>query len=86
MAKPGFVYVLTNSAFAGLVKIGMTTQRRVSSRVKQIGTGVPTSFEIGYVSRVRNPAELEKRLHEHFWELCASCVLRSLQPSRIHGA
>lgn len=65
-SKIGFIYVLTNDSFPGLVKIGRTTQSDVENRVRQMSTGVPTSFTIAYEARVRNPAEIEKALHRHF--------------------
>ena len=42
----GLVYVLTNSAMPGLVKIGMTTRDSVDTRMKELySTGVPVPFE-----------------------------------------
>jgi hypothetical protein len=48
MADTGsqIVYVLTNPAMPGLVKIGKTTQVEVEERMKQLyGTGVPVPFD-----------------------------------------
>jgi|AntRauTorcE11897_2_1112592.scaffolds.fasta_scaffold06125_5 hypothetical protein len=66
--KPGYVYVLENESFPGLVKIGMTTQKNVESRVRQISTGVPTPFHIAYQAKVNDPATIEKAIHKKFDE------------------
>lgn len=43
------VYVLTNSAMPGLVKIGYTSQDDANSRIAQLyTTGVPVPFTIEY--------------------------------------
>lgn len=61
------VYVLTNPAMPGLVKIGMTTQLEVDDRMKQLyGTGVPVPFDCAFACQVRNASEVEKALHFAF--------------------
>ena len=61
------VYVLTNPAMAGLVKIGKTTQQEVEDRMKQLySTGVPVPFDCAFACRVKNAAEVEKALHLAF--------------------
>jgi len=61
------VYVLTNSAMPGLVKIGKTSQDDHNTRVSQLyTTGVPVPFDIEYACRVSNPAEVESALHTAF--------------------
>ena len=62
----GFVYVLTNKSFPGLVKIGMTTQSSVEKRVRQLSTGVPTPFVVAYQASVPNPNQTERVLHRMF--------------------
>ena len=62
----GFVYVLTNESFPGLVKIGMTTQSSVEKRVRQLSTGVPTPFVVAYKASVPNPKHTERVLHSVF--------------------
>ena len=62
----GTVYVLTNPAIEGLVKIGKTT-RDVSLRLSDLyTTGVPLPFEFEYAAKVRNVDETEKAFHEAF--------------------
>ncbi|MGH9694751.1 MAG: GIY-YIG nuclease family protein, partial [Bryobacteraceae bacterium] len=62
------MYVLTNSAMPGLVKIGYTDQGEdASKRIAQLyTTGVPVPFTIEYVCRVQNAEEVERALHEAF--------------------
>jgi len=68
----GTVYVLTNPAMEGLVKIGKTT-RDVSLRLADLyTTGVPLPFECKYAAKVRDVDETEKAFHEAF------------EPSRIN--
>jgi hypothetical protein len=61
------VYVLTNSAMPGLVKIGYTTQDDANSRIVQLyTTGVPVPFELEYACKVQNAEEVERALHVAF--------------------
>jgi len=62
----GFVYVLTNPSFPGLVKIGYT-ERDPSLRIKELnGTGLPYEFiEVIRINTVE-AKKLEMRLHRHF--------------------
>jgi hypothetical protein len=70
----GIVYVLTNPAMPGLVKIGMTNKESVDARLKELfNTSVPVPFECEYACRVSETAKVEKALHIAF------------QPYRIHA-
>ncbi len=61
------VYVLTNPAMPGLVKIGRTTHDDPQVRLSQLyTTGVPVPFDIVYACRVSNSREVEKALHVAF--------------------
>jgi hypothetical protein len=61
------VYVLTNPAMPGLVKIGKTTQQEIDIRIKQLyGTGVPVPFDCAFACHVRDAAEVERALHFAF--------------------
>ncbi len=61
------VYVLTNPAMPGLVKIGKTTQLEVDDRMRQLyGTGVPVPFDCAFACQVRDASEVEKALHLAF--------------------
>ncbi len=67
MANLNIVYVLTNSAMPGLVKIGFTAQDDANSRIAQLyTTGVPVPFELQYACKVQNAEEVEKALHIAF--------------------
>lgn len=67
--KSGIVYVLTNPAMPGLVKIGQTKRDKIEARLKELyGTGVPLPFECRYACRVAASecAKIEKALHMAF--------------------
>ena len=61
----GYVYILSNQAMQGLLKIGFTS-RDVKERVAQLSsvTGVPKPFEIEYYCLTRDPEEIERKAHE----------------------
>jgi hypothetical protein len=61
------VYVLTNPAMPGMVKIGRTSQDDAKTRIDQLyTTGVPVPFTLEYVCKVPNSEEVEKALHIAF--------------------
>ena len=61
------VYVLTNPAMPGIVKIGKTTQIEVEERMKQLySTGVPVPFDCAYACKVKDASDVEKALHIAF--------------------
>ena len=65
----GIVYVLTNSAMPGLVKIGMTTRESIDTRMKELySTGVPVPFDCVYACEVKasDCATIEKALRKAF--------------------
>lgn len=65
----GIVYVLTNSAMSGLVKIGMTTRESIDTRMKELySTGVPVPFDCEYACEVKasDCVKIEKALHTAF--------------------
>ena len=65
----GIVYVLTNPAMPGLVKIGMTTRNNVDQRMNELyGTGVPVPFDCAYACRVKVSVcdKIEKAMHTAF--------------------
>lgn len=62
-----FVYVLTNPAMPGIVKIGYTDQSDVNVRIAQLYTsGVPVPFEVAYAVKVENAHDVEDALHTAF--------------------
>lgn len=66
---PDIIYILTNEAMPGLVKIGQTTES-VESRMAQLNTppGVPLPFECYFAAEVKNCGKLENKLHQIFSE------------------
>lgn len=66
---PEIVYVLTNEAMPGLVKIGLTNDS-VEARLTQLSshTGVPLAFECYFAAEVKDGARIEKTLHLLFAE------------------
>lgn len=61
------VYVLTNTAMPGLIKIGVTNQTDLDLRMRQLyTTGVPVPFECHYACRVDVRKKVESSLHYAF--------------------
>jgi hypothetical protein len=61
------VYVLSNPAMPGLVKIGCTAQEDANTRLGQLyTTGVPVPFKLEFACKVENPQEVERALHLAF--------------------
>jgi hypothetical protein len=65
------IYVLTNEAMPGLVKIGITSGDSVADRMRQLSahSGVPFAFECSYAVRtntVHSASEMESWLHDMF--------------------
>ena len=64
MSDEGWIYVLTNPAMPGLVKIGMTRDTpRARARDLSRVTGVPVPFAVACCARVADPAAAERRFH-----------------------
>jgi hypothetical protein len=62
--SPQIVYVLTNPALPGLVKIGKTSRADVRSRMRELySTGVPFPFDCAFACKVKDSAEVEQALH-----------------------
>jgi hypothetical protein len=63
----GFVYILTNEAMPGLIKIGLTDQDDVESRIRSLDTsGVALPFQCYYAARVEDNKKVERALHTAF--------------------
>lgn len=65
----GIVYLLTNPVMPGLVKIGMTAQKDIEKRMRELyTTGVPVPFECQFACKVKKGdcAKIEKALHAAF--------------------
>jgi hypothetical protein len=58
----GIVYILTNEAMPGLIKIGCTTDD-LANRVRGLfTTGVPLAFEVFYACEVADIDRVERKL------------------------
>jgi hypothetical protein len=80
------VYVLTNPAMPGLVKIGKTTQLEIEERMKQLyGTGVPVPFDCAFACQVKDASEVEKALHFAFGatRINSSREFFKIEPERV---
>src|SRR5438132_10801448 len=69
---PDKIYVLTNEAMPGIVKIGFTAQDDVEARLTQLSShaGVPLPFECYFAAEVQigDGLRIEKTLHQLFGE------------------
>lgn len=65
MAGIGFVYVMTNPAMPGIVKVGMT-DRSPHARAMELsaGTSIPYPFAVEYYVEVVSPREVEADFHD----------------------
>ena len=59
----GIVYVLTNEAMPGLIKIGLTDAAVEQRMLSLDNTSVPVPFECYYAAEVADAAAVEKALH-----------------------
>lgn len=61
----GYVYLLTNEAMPGYVKIGFT-ERTVEERIEELSkpTGVPMTFDCFFAVKVENAENVEKKIHD----------------------
>jgi hypothetical protein len=65
--NPGIVYILTNEAMPGYVKIGKTTTS-VEQRMLELSrsTAVPLPFDCYYAARVADVDQVERAFHDAF--------------------
>lgn len=67
MADEGIVYVLSNEAMPGLIKIGLTKRDELEARLNELySTGVPLPFTCEYACRVKDCKAVENALHTAF--------------------
>ena len=59
----GWVYVLTNKSFQGLVKIGFSTKDPELRAEELTGTGHPHPFFVAYEALIENPRDVEQAVH-----------------------
>ena len=64
-----YVYILTNEAMPGLIKIGLT-EGLVNERVMQLDTtSVPVPFQCYYAAKVLDNRQVERALHTAFGDI-----------------
>ena len=62
----GYIYILSNPAMPGLLKIGYT-EKEVQQRIDELNsTGIPTPFEIEAIFESNNPFKDEQKIHNYF--------------------
>ena len=65
--QSGIVYVLTNPAMPGIVKIGKTSRDSVDARLNELySTGVPVPFECAFAGRIADEGKVERAFHLAF--------------------
>jgi len=93
MPKKGIIYILTNEAMPGYVKIGKINKsnKSTTARMKELdSTGVPLPFECYFAGKVSDVDYVEKKLHDafddhrlrprrEFFEISPKRVLSALQ-------
>ncbi|MFK4726326.1 hypothetical protein ABIE89_007426 [Bradyrhizobium niftali] len=82
------VYVLTNGAMPGIVKIGCT-QSDLATRVRSLfQTGVPLPFEVFYACEVSDCRFVERQLHDAFGDhrVSKSREFFRIAPERVRAA
>ncbi|WP_433420910.1 GIY-YIG nuclease family protein [Microtetraspora malaysiensis] len=62
--KIGFVYVLTNEAMPGLVKVGLSSWLPEDRALDLYKTGLPKPFEVAFRTMTSRPEAVERRAHE----------------------
>ena len=63
IGNEGIIYIITNPAMPGLVKIGKTIN--LDERLKSLySSGVPLPFRCIYAKKVNNYSEVERKLHK----------------------
>jgi hypothetical protein len=61
----GWVYIITNKAMPGLVKVGYT-MKDPELRAKELyHTGAPHQYNVEYDVLVKNPREIEQQVHRY---------------------
>lgn len=65
--QDGIIYILTNLAMPGLVKIGMTTRYEIHQRMNELNTtALPVPFECVYAGKTENIKNVENAFHQAF--------------------
>lgn len=62
----GFVYIMSNEAMPGLVKIGRTKNHPLQRARELCTTGVPEPFHLEHAAWFGDAGAAERDMHEHF--------------------
>lgn len=63
--RSGWVYIVTNKALPGLVKVGYTTRIDINQRLREFNqAGLPYPYEKAYALWVEEPRLIEQRVHQ----------------------
>jgi hypothetical protein len=65
----GWVYVITNKAMPGLVKVGYSTKDPVLRAGELGGTGIPYAYEVAFDALVEQPRDVEQLVHANLTHL-----------------
>ena len=60
----GWVYVITNRAMPGLVKVGFSTKDPTLRAIELANTGAPHRYEVLYDALVEQPRDVESAVHD----------------------
>jgi hypothetical protein len=60
----GWVYIITNKAMPGLVKVGFSTKDPVLRASELNHTGAPHPFEVAFDILVEEPRDVEQKVHD----------------------
>lgn len=63
MKVRGWVYVITNKAMPGLVKVGYSTKDPVLRAGELDGTGMPHPYRVAFDALVAQPRDIEQSVH-----------------------
>lgn len=64
MKVRGWVYIITNEAMPGLIKIGFSTKDPSLRAEGLSNTGIPTAYTLVYDALVLSPRDVEQRTHK----------------------
>lgn len=90
----GWVYIISNPAMPGLIKVGYST-RHPKERAKELKTtGIPTEYEVVFSVIVDGPRKLEQKIHRHLknhqkggeWFTCSSTMVTAAIKELYTGA
>lgn len=89
----GWVYVLSNEAMLGLLKVGYSTKDPKLRSAELNGTGLPYDFVVEYDVLIENPRDIEQLVHrelssfhekKEFFRTTISTVVRAIR--KVAGA